>query len=106
MGDQIVAIRLDAVLGLLDQMIGHALVDVPIGRIDCNVAYAIPAFFQQAAETVALIGGLAFFQKRIAEQHSFVVIRRDDFFVFQEINGKIGVADARVAIVLVGVRVI
>jgi hypothetical protein len=42
--------------------------------------------------------GVAFFQERVAEKKSFVVIGSDDFFVLQEVDGEVGVRDAAVII--------
>ena len=61
MRDQVVAIRLDVEFRLLDQAIGHALVDVPVGGVDRDMADAIATFFEKSAKAVALVGGVAFF---------------------------------------------
>src|ERR1700676_2848828 len=82
MRDEVVAIGLDAGLGFLCEPIGHAFVDVPVGGVDGDVAHAIAAFLEKCAKAVALVSGVAFFEKRITEEKSFVVIGSDDLFVF------------------------
>src|SRR5580692_9598178 len=91
MGDKVVAIRLDLELGFLYEPIGHALVDVPVGGVDGDVADAIAALFEKRAKAVALVGGVALFKEGVAEEKSLVVIGSDDFFVFQEIDGEVRV---------------
>src|SRR6266481_5764721 len=59
--DEVVAIRLDVELGFLNEPVSHALVDVPIGGVDGDVANAIAALFEKCAKAVALVGGVAFF---------------------------------------------
>src|SRR5271170_4152507 len=105
MRDQVIAVGLDAGLRLFDEAIGHALVDIPVGGVDGDVADAIATFLEKSAKAVALVGGVALFEERVAEEKSFVVIRSDDFFIFQEVDGEVGVGSGA-AIVQVGIGMI
>jgi hypothetical protein len=60
MRDEVIAIGLDAGVGLLCQAIAHAFVDVPVGGVDGDVAYVIAAFFEKSAKSVSLVGGVTF----------------------------------------------
>src|SRR5579863_4684830 len=105
MRNEVVAIGLDVELGFLYQTIGHALVDVPIGGVNGDVADAVAAFLEKTTKTVALVGGIALFKKWIAEEKRFVAIGSNDFFVLEEIHGEIGVAGGA-AIVQMGIGMI
>ena len=92
MRDEIVTIRLDACVWLLCDSVTHAFVDIPVRSVDGDVADAISAFFEESAEAVALFGGVTLFEKRVAKQRRFILVGFNDFFIFQEIDGEIGVA--------------
>lgn len=91
MRDEVIAIRIDACLGLLREAIDHSLVDIPIRSVDGDVADAVAVFLKECSEAVALVGGVAFLEERIAKKRSAFVIGSDNFFVFEKIYGEVGI---------------
>jgi hypothetical protein len=90
--DEVVAIGLDGGLRFFCKAIGEALVDVPIGRVNGDMADSIAALFQQGAKTVALIGGIAFLKEGVTKEQRLVLIGRDDFLILEEIDSEVRVA--------------
>src|SRR5215467_1990560 len=106
MWGQVVAIRPDRHFGILAKSVYVALAHVPVGRINGNVADAVAAFFEQSAETLALLHSVAFFQKGITEERRAIAKGGDNLFVFQKVEGKVGVAGLVVVIKPVRVRMV
>src|SRR5215472_667274 len=92
MRSQVVAVRTDRRFGILAQAIHVTLADVPVGRIDRDVADAVAALLEQRSETVALLHRVALFQKGITEQRGAIVKGSDDLFIFQKVKGKVGIS--------------
>src|SRR5262249_38392403 len=81
MSDEIVAIgRYRSVRKRFPAM-QQALVHVPVGGIDGDVADAVTAFFEKSAKLVALFGRVALFQKWIAEVRTAIAVRRYNLFI-------------------------
>src|SRR5262249_37515979 len=75
---EVIASRRDGRFRILAEPVHVALAYVAVGRIDGDMADAIAALLEQGAETVALLDGVAFFQKGITEKRCAVVIRSDN----------------------------
>src|SRR5262245_59505902 len=73
MRSKVVAVLTDRRIGILAQAIHVTLADVPVGRIDRDVADAVAALLEQRSETVALLHRVALFQKGITEQRGAIV---------------------------------
>src|SRR5580700_2263668 len=83
-----------------------ALVNVPVAGVDGDVADAVAAFVKEFAELVTLFRSVAFLEEWVAEKVSPRVIRGDDFFVFEKVDGEIRVADGGVIVEEMRVTVI
>src|SRR6266849_4377573 len=55
------------------------------------MADAVAALLEQGAKTIALVRAVAFLKEGITEKRCAVVIGSDHFFVFQKIDGEVGV---------------
>src|SRR2546427_9294268 len=89
MRHQEVAIGLGVRGGLLLKPSIHAVVHIPIGGVDGHVADGVAALLEQLAKAVALLGGVAFFQKRITKQAREAPIGLDQRLIALKVSGKI-----------------
>src|SRR5580700_11686716 len=92
MRHKIVAVGLGVCGGLLVEMRVHAVIHIPIGGVDGHVAHAVTFLLEQGAEAVALLGGVAFFEKRISKEAREMAVVRDQRFIALEVGGKVVVA--------------
>ncbi len=67
----------------------HALVHIPIGGVDGHVAHGVAPVLEQGTKLVALLRGVAFFQKRITKQAREAAIGFDQRLVALEIRDEI-----------------